>query len=228
MANEVKVLNQQALEKLCRAIKGVANVGEKIDDNNIATDSTYSSFKIEEVLEGLETELYDYMSGYYTNTEVDDKFALKIDKDKIVTVLDDTVTDEQVPSAKAVKEALDNASTDNSTHKIDITTLTPVFPSEVVVDSGGVAINYIVRNGWCSVNFAFNIASVTAFSWIDIATGLPKPANSVYILLMNEGGKINRPIAIKINSTGSVSSRIPVDYDTTDWWAGNISYPVAE
>ena len=108
------------------------------------------------------------------------------------------------------------------------TTLTPVFPSGVVVDSGGVAINYMVRNGWCSVNFAFNIASATTFSWTDIATGLPKPANSVNIVLMNEEGKLNRPIDIKINSTGSVSSRIPAEHSTADWWAGNISYPVAE
>ena len=108
------------------------------------------------------------------------------------------------------------------------TTITPVFPSGVVVASGGVAINYVVKNGWCNVNFAFNITSMTPFSWTDIATGLPKPANSVNITLMNEEGKINRTIAIKINSDGSVSSRVPMDYSTTDWWCGNISYPVAE
>ena len=108
------------------------------------------------------------------------------------------------------------------------TTLTPVFPSGVVVASGGVAINYIVRNGWCNVNFAFNITSMTPFSWTNIATGLPKPANSVNITLMNEEGKINRTIAIKINSEGSVSSRVPMDYSTDDWWNGNISYPVTE
>ena len=89
------------------------------------------------------------------------------------------------------------------------------------------AINYIVRNGWCSVNFAFNITSMTPFSWTNIATGLPKPANSVNITLINEEGKINRTIAIKINSNGSVSSRVPMDYSTADWWTGNISYPVA-
>ena len=108
------------------------------------------------------------------------------------------------------------------------TTLTPVFPSGVVVASGGVAINYVVKNGWCNVDFVFHIASMTPFSWTNIATGLPKPANSANIVLMNEEGKINRTIAIKINSDGSVSSRVPMDYSTADWWTGNISYPVAE
>ena len=39
---------------------------------------------------------------------------------------------------------------------------------------------------------------------------------------------MNRPIAIKINSTGSVSSRVPAEFTLADWWTGNISYPVAE
>ena len=108
------------------------------------------------------------------------------------------------------------------------TSLTPVFPREVVVGSTGVNINYIVRNGWCNINFEFSISSATTFSWTDIATGLPKPENSLDILLMNEGGKINRPIPIKINSSGTVSAMIPAEITTTDWWNGNISYPVAE
>ena len=33
---------------------------------------------------------------------------------------------------------------------------------------------------------------------------------------------------IKINSTGSVSLRVPTEISATDWWTGNISYPVAE
>ena len=109
------------------------------------------------------------------------------------------------------------------------TTLTPVFPSEEFrVASGGVAINYVVKNGWCNVNFAFNLASAPTCSWTSIATGLPKPANNVNILLTDESGKINRNIAIKINSNGLVASRIPVTFTAVDWWTGNISYPVAE
>ena len=108
------------------------------------------------------------------------------------------------------------------------TTLTPLFPNGVAVASGGVAIHYIVRNGWCNVDFVFNISSSITFSWTEIAWGLPKPANKVNTLLTNDGGNTNLTIPIKINSTGSVSARIPNKISANDWWAGNISYPVAE
>ena len=122
-----------------------------------------------------------------------------------------------------------NGSTNDSTVKdVPKTTLTPDFPGEVRVASGGAAITYIVCNGWCNVNFAFNLASATTFPWTGIATGLPKPAYNSNILLMDETGKVNRTIAIRINTTGTVASRIPVAFTATDWWCGNISYPVAE
>ena len=82
MANEYNIISDEALDTLCGAIKGIANAGEIVDDTGVAMDKTYSSFKIQEEL---------------------DK---KIDKDKVVTVLDDSVTDEQVPSAKAVYDEL--------------------------------------------------------------------------------------------------------------------------
>ena len=107
------------------------------------------------------------------------------------------------------------------------TTLTPLFPSVVKVASGGVAIYYVVKNGWCNVNFKFNITSSTTFSWTDIAWGLPIPANSIDTVLMSDG-KATQPIPIKITSTGSVSSKVLSAISTTDWWTGNISYPVAE
>ena len=422
MSKSYTVMELEAIKYLCKCVNSVASLpADLIADTNVATNTTYSSYKIDAEMSALENDIQRYvdttlaklnklskeiiydktlvvkenvlylykdptdmnndymqmmlingtvvelgsttcnMSGYYTNTEVDDKFALKIDKDKIVTVLDDTVTDEQVASAKAVKEALDNASTDNSTHKTDITstidssstdtqipsakavyelnlrgtsidqsvinkygteilkyplgrwcidgneiagkfsdipwataciiditsiiineknpwdnqwsyrnykvqtienkgnfvrqlesrgtpgvlvdtgwqkvctttvddvskTLTPLFPSVVKVASGGVAIYYVVKNGWCNVNFKFNITSSTTFSWTDIAWGLPIPANSIDAVLRSDG-KATQPIPIKITSTGSVSSKVLSAISTTDWWTGNISYPVAE
>ena len=82
MANEYNIISDEALDTLCGAIKGIANAGEIVDDTGVAMDKTYSSFKIQEEL---------------------DK---KIDKDKVVTVLDDTVTDDEVASAKAVYDEL--------------------------------------------------------------------------------------------------------------------------
>ena len=84
------------------------------------------------------------LDSVYTKDEADDRYALltdfntlttsfnnlvtsvekKIDKDKIVTVLDDTVTDEQVPSAKVVYEELDKKiEGDNVVKKDDIVTV---------------------------------------------------------------------------------------------------------
>lgn len=77
MANEYNIISDEALDALCGAIKGIANAGEILDDTGVAMDKTYSSFKIQEEL---------------------DK---KIGKDNLVTVLDNTVTDEDIPSAKA-------------------------------------------------------------------------------------------------------------------------------
>ena len=51
MANEYKVLTDEALDVLCGAIKNVAGMGEIIDDENVATDKTYSSLKIKEELD---------------------------------------------------------------------------------------------------------------------------------------------------------------------------------
>lgn len=448
MSKNYTVMELEAIKHLCKCVNSVASLPtDLIADTSVATNTTYSSYRIDADMSALETDIQayvdtalaglnkltkeviddkalvvkenvlylykdpsdmnnDYMqmmlingvaielgsttcdfSSVYSKDEIDDKFALKIDldvlttslnnlvttvekkidKDKIATVLDDTVTDEQVPSARLVYEELDKkfeadnvVKKDDITNTIDInssdkqiptvkaiyndviegkiidqtvidmygteilkypvgiwrfannnvsipnkfldlpvktcgrieittvdadrnknpwsntwscrvynfetysginyfrklssagtagviahdigwqsvcttkvedvpkTTLTPVFPNGLIVGSTGVRINYIVRNGWCNVNFEFNIVSSTTFSWTDIATGLPKPANSLDIVLPNEGGKINRPIPIKINSSGTVSSMIPAEIGTADWWNGNISYPVAE
>lgn len=93
MADEKLVLTEEALDVLCGAIKSsVENNGEIIDDENIASDKTYSSVKIQEEL--------DYMNAAFLDG--------KIDKDKIVTILDDTVTDDEIASAKAVYDGLEN------------------------------------------------------------------------------------------------------------------------
>ena len=446
MNKSYTLMELEAIKKICKSVNLIANLpADLIADTNVATNTTYSSYRIDAEMSALENDIQryvdtalaglsrltkeviddkalvvkenvlylykdptdmnnDYMqmmlingvavelgtttcdfSSVYSKDEIDDKFALKIDldvlttsfnnlvttvdkkieKDNIVTVLDDTVTDEQVPSAKTMVEELDlKANDDEVVKKTDITdtidinssdmkipnvkaiyddiiegraidqtvidtygteilkyplgiwrisndstsnkftdlpvktsgrmeitsinsdinktpwnndwgyrtynfetykgmnyfrkvssggtagvlrydtgwqrvcgttiddvsktTLTPVFPSGVVVASGGVAINYIVRNGWCNVNFVFNITSATTFSWTDIASGLPIPANSANIVLMSEGGKATQPIAIKINSTGAIASRVPSAISTADWWTGNISYPVKE
>ena len=145
-----------------------------------------------------------------------------------ITDLENRVTTNEADITGLQKQIDNLDSSDLTVNDIPKTTLTPEFPGEARVASGGVAIKYVVKNGWCNVNFEFNLASATTFTWTRIASGLPKPANNVNILLTDETGKLNRTIAIKITSTGSVSSRIPVAFTANDWWCGNISYPVAE
>ena len=84
MANEFKIISEDGLKTLCKAIKKTSTVGEIIDDTNSVTDKTYSSF------------------------EIDRRLNTKIDKTQLTTVLDENVTDEQVASAKAVYDGLEN------------------------------------------------------------------------------------------------------------------------
>ena len=82
MANEFKIISEDGLKTLCKAIKKVSTVGEILDDVNSVTDKTYSSF------------------------EIDKRLNTKIDKTQLTAVLDESVTDEQIPSAKAVYDEL--------------------------------------------------------------------------------------------------------------------------
>lgn len=199
MANKSYTLMElEAIKKLCKSVNLIANLPtDLIADTNVATNTTYSSYRIDAEMSVLENDIQryvdtalaglsrltkeviddkalvvkenvlylykdpsdmnnDYMqmmlingvavelgsttcdfSSVYSKDEIDDKFALKIDldvlttsfnnlvttvdkkidKDKIVTVLDGTVTDEQVPSAKVVYEELDKVFTSVSNGK---------------------------------------------------------------------------------------------------------------
>ena len=105
MANEYNIISDEALDALCGAIKGIANAGEIVDDTGVAMDKTYSSFKIQEELD----------------KKIEGDNVVK--KDDIVTVLDDTITDNQVPSGKAVVDELSLKANDSEVvKKTDIVT----------------------------------------------------------------------------------------------------------
>ena len=82
MANEFKIISEDGLKTLCKAIKKTSTIGEILDDANSTTDKTYSSF------------------------EIDRRLNTKIDKTQLTTVLDESVTDEQIPGAKVVYDRL--------------------------------------------------------------------------------------------------------------------------
>ena len=186
--NKYTVMELEAIKHLCKCVNSVASLPtDLIADTNVATNTTYSSYKIDAEMSALENDIQRYVdtalaglnkltkeviddkalvvkenvlylykdptsvdnnymqmmlingvvvelgatevdfSNIYSKTEVNDKFALKIDldvlttsfndlvtsvdnkidKDSIVTVLDDTVTDGQVASALLTKTEFD-------------------------------------------------------------------------------------------------------------------------
>ena len=108
------------------------------------------------------------------------------------------------------------------------TIVTTTVPSGVVVASNGLYIEYVVRNGWCNVNFMFNLTSSTKISWVKIADGLPKPAlSNVNVILINEGGEIKR-IATRIKTDGALYIAINDPISEENWWMGDVTYPVLE
>ena len=109
MAQKYITLSEEALAKMCGLIRDSHSIAEAIDDENIANNSTYSSLKIQELLgeAGATTvELtkaeYDALSDEEKNSETiyfikDTEVTNEI---TIVTELDETSTDTQVPSAQ--------------------------------------------------------------------------------------------------------------------------------
>ena len=111
---------------------------------------------------------------------------------------------------------------------VPTTIVTTTVPSGVVAASSGLYIEYVVRNGWCNVNFMFNLTSSTKISWVKIADGLPKPAlSNVNVILINEGGEIKR-IATRIKTDGVLYIAINDPISEENWWMGDVTYPVLE
>ena len=111
MAQKYITLSEEALDKLLALVRESHSVAEGIDDENVATNSTYSSAKLQELLgdAGVQAiELtkaeYDALSDEEKNSETiyfikDTEVANEI---TIVTELDETSTDTQIPSAKTI------------------------------------------------------------------------------------------------------------------------------
>lgn len=118
MTNEFKIISEDGLKTLCKAIKKVSTIGEIIDDVNSVTDKTYSSF------------------------EIDRRLNTKIDKTQLTTVLDENVTDEQIPGAKVVVDELGLKANDSEVvKKTDIATTLNSTSTDGEVPSAKVVYN---------------------------------------------------------------------------------------
>lgn len=201
MSKSYTVMELEAIKKLCKSVNLIANLPtDLIADTNVATNTTYSSYRIDAEMSALETDIQAYVdtalaglnkltkeiindkalvvkdnvlylykadddtsnnymqmmlingvaielgsttcdfSSVYSKDDVDAKFALKIDLDmlttsfnnlvtsvenkvdkaNIVTVLDDTATDEQVASAKGVWDIASKGGLDWSSSTITL------------------------------------------------------------------------------------------------------------
>jgi hypothetical protein len=119
MAQKYITLSEEALAKMCGLIRDSHSIAEAIDDENIANNSTYSSLKIQELLgEAGVTAIeltkaeYDALSDEEKNSDevvyfVPNTEALP-EEVEVVTELNDTVTDKQVPSAKTMYNTISN------------------------------------------------------------------------------------------------------------------------
>ena len=67
MANNYTTVSKKGIEYLCSLINQLANVSEGIDDLNLRTDGTFSSVKIDTLLNTLKTDCNDYTDRLVAN-----------------------------------------------------------------------------------------------------------------------------------------------------------------
>ena len=67
MANNYTTVSKKGIEYLCGLINQLANVSEGIDDLNLRTDGTFSSVKIDTLLNTLKTDCNDYTDRLVAN-----------------------------------------------------------------------------------------------------------------------------------------------------------------
>lgn len=118
MAQQYTFLGDEAIAKLCSLVRESHSVADAIDDESLPSQtSTYSSLKIQELLgEAGMTAIeltkaeYDSLSDEEKNN---DKVVYFVDNEEqlpegvtVVTELNDTATDDQVPTAKAIYDSL--------------------------------------------------------------------------------------------------------------------------
>ena len=97
MSKKYTLMDKEAIDELCKAVRESHSVSEAIDDDNLATNSTFSSVKIDNLIKVNKAE----------NKEYTDK---KIDE-SISGTIDDTLsnTSENPVQNKVIKSYVDNS-----------------------------------------------------------------------------------------------------------------------
>lgn len=101
--NKTKHLSEDNVKTLCSFIREVSKISDAIDDLNIATNSTYSSFKVTELAKTLKEDMEHYVNTSISNlTHLEKEIVTVLPnvsdaKDNIIYLLKDTsITNEDV------------------------------------------------------------------------------------------------------------------------------------
>ena len=186
-------------------LNGKANANEVIGQDDVVSDMSNISSSTVLSTAGLEVELNK-----------------KVDKDSIATVLDDTVTDEQVASAKAVNDRL-CVITDKDVSKVSVTSLMNTDVATVRY------VNYSVKNGICYVTFDSLNPLVTCNKIVILPNDtLPKASTNLCYANINTWNEDNfSSILLRANANGSLSLWCNSNAINKPHY-GTFSYPVAE
>ena len=171
--------------------KVVTATNEMTDEKIIYLLDNGTTFDMYIVDNGTPTKIGDTnidLSDYYTKTEVDNDFLKKvdadskyatittvsgkIDKDKIVTALDDTVTDDQVISALLTKTELGKIN-DSLVDKADAD---KVVPKIVITDTTTIDGKTVIEKNWSTIPAETSAATIVT-------------SNYGYNALINKQGK---------------------------------------
>ena len=97
MAKKYTLMNKEAIDELCKAVRESHSVSEAIDDNNLATNSTFSSVKIDNLIKVNKAE-----NKEYTDKKINESISGNID---------DTLsnTSENAVQNKVIKSYVDNS-----------------------------------------------------------------------------------------------------------------------
>ena len=189
--------------KIGSSYKIATSISQMIDANYIYLLSTSTGYDMYIVDDGgRAVKIGDTqidLSDYYTKVEADGKYATittvdgKVDKDKIVTVLDETVTDEQIPGAKTVY---------NTTVNKNIKTY--CLFSQLGLSSG------------CSVGDIFNAMPIGSIGRFDYngSTITDIPSINGGVLLIDKCNAYRFSIEFKESAYGSVANN--------DMWIGQL------
>lgn len=162
------------------------------------------------------------------------------------TILEDLVTQYLNPEVKLtiepattlydiVNDTVDKitmyATVTKKTSDIAPTTVTTfVLPDTVVNQTNNSRITYQVKNGICciAVQLALDAVSSAVTTWINVATGFPKPSFNISQTINSERNSSEVPMAMRMTAGGTLQMLFNGTTNTMDWWTTTFTYPVAK